>query len=94
MKNIYNKISQNKNIFLFFDEVYLFGSSLTKLTPNDVDLLLIYKWYSPKIEVKKGEISLFLQKLLDIEIDLTILSQNELEQTEFLKNTVFYKKIT
>lgn len=94
MKNIYNKISQNKNIFLFFDEVYLFGSALTKLSPNDVDLLLIYKLYSPKIEVKKEEISLFLQKLLDIEIDLTILSKNELEQTEFLKNTVSYKKIT
>ncbi len=93
MKNIYNKISKNKNIFLFFNEVYLFGSAVTKPSPNDIDLLLIYKLYSYKIEIEKRKIILLLDQLLGIEIDLTILSKNELEQTEFLKHTTFYKKI-
>ena len=78
-------IRENVTLFDLFDEVYLFGSVLdgTK-KPNDVDLLLIYSDYSDVMidEIKK--ISHLLERLIGLAVDLTILSTEEVCDTQFL----------
>ena len=95
MTDIGNILFNKKNIFVFFDEVYLFGSSLNNTQyPNDIDLLLVYKIYSERIQYEKENVILLLEKLLRIPIDITILSEKELKPTNFLeKLKTPYKKI-
>jgi len=95
MTDIGNIIFNKKNIFVFFDEVYLFGSSLgNRQHPNDIDLLLVYKKYSTQIQNEKNNIILYLESLLKIPVDITILSEKELKQTNFLERLKTpYKKI-
>jgi predicted nucleotidyltransferase len=90
---IYNSINKQKNIFEFFDEVYLFGSSLNTNIPNDVDLLLVYECYSDTIQKEKEKIIEFFEVLLNLETNVLCLSTSELTQTKFLTNTQYYKKI-
>lgn len=78
-------ISAHKNIFSEFSKAYLFGSSLNNECPNDVDILLVYDKYSRDIENKKNAIELFLHNILKLPIDITMLSNQELEQTKFLQ---------
>lgn len=75
------------SIFDSFIEVYIFGSTLNvdKKYPNDIDLLLVYQKYSETIQDEKNMISSFLEKLFKLHIDITILSEKELEETKFLK---------
>jgi len=86
MCRIEKVLRKHRSIFHFFEEVYLFGSSLDdSIYSNDIDLLLIYKKYSQQFEVERKTISLYLEKLLKTDIDLTILSERELVQTKFLE---------
>lgn len=86
MMNIEKLISQNKGIFYFFNEVYLFGSSLDRdKYSNDIDLLLVYKKYSRQIKNERKIITSSLEKLFHIHIDILILSEQELKQTKFLE---------
>ena len=76
-----------KNIQLFelFTQVYLFGSiAQNKEFPNDIDLLLVYDKYSNEIQSEKDYIYSFLKKILNLHVDLTILSQEELLETKLL----------
>lgn len=76
-----------KNIQLFelFTQVYLFGSvAQNKEFPNDIDLLLVYDKYSSEIQSEKDYIYSFLKKILNLHVDLTILSQEELLETKLL----------
>ena len=76
-----------KNIQLFelFTQVYLFGSvAQNKEFPNDIDLLLVYDKYSSEIQSEKDYIYSFLKKILNLHVDLTILSQEELFETKLL----------
>ena len=34
------------DLFGFFDQVFLFGSSISADAPNDIDILLVYERYS------------------------------------------------
>ena len=86
-------ILNNKKLFVLFTQVYIFGSSLSKSYPNDIDLLLIYKDFNDKILFEKNKISNFLENILKIHIDITILSEKELKETRFLNNAYRYKKI-
>jgi predicted nucleotidyltransferase len=90
VSNIENIISRHLDVFHFFNEVYLFGSSLdVSKYSNDIDLLLIYKKYSKQIETERKIISSYLEKLFKTNLDITILSELELEleleQTKFLE---------
>ncbi len=79
------QLIQQKDIFYFFNEVYLFGSVLSNgKSSNDVDLLLVYKLYSKKIQYEKENIILYLEKKFNKPVDVTILSKAELKQTDFL----------
>lgn len=87
-------ISENKKIFDFFTKVYIFGSSINKEHPNDIDLLLVYEDYGEVIQNEKNAILLFLEKLLKLPIDITILSERELTETRFLEKLVSkYKRL-
>ena len=74
--------------FCFFDEVYLFGSSLERNETEDIDLILVYRRGQ-----NLSEVAVARQKVVDalckrwegILIDLTILSEAELAQTGFLE---------
>lgn len=93
MHKTIDTILNNKKLFVLFTQVYIFGSSLNKPYPNDIDLLLIYKDFNDKILFEKNKISNFLENILKIHIDITILSERELEETRFLNNAYRYKKI-
>ena len=94
MNKIVSLILENRNIFDFFTKVYIFGSSINNKHPNDIDLLLIYKDYKDILQNKKNHISLFLEKLLKLPIDITMLSEKELEETRFLEKLApAYKKL-
>lgn len=86
MKNTVNLLSKHISIFELFTKVYLFGSVIkSNKEPNDIDLLLIYQKYSEDIFGAKNAIESFLNKLFDLGIDITILSEKELEQTGFME---------
>ncbi|AOO64227.1 nucleotidyltransferase domain-containing protein [Sulfurospirillum halorespirans] len=86
MNRIIYLISKHIDIFELFTEVYIFGSVVkNNKFPNDIDLLLVYRIYSEEIEGKKNMIEQFLKNLFELEIDITILSEKELEQTKFLE---------
>lgn len=78
-------ISTHKHIFNFFSNAYLFGSCLINKHPNDIDILLIYDKYSKDIASQKIVIELLLGNILKMPIDITMLSNQELEQTKFLQ---------
>ena len=95
MNDIEKTLLKNKKIFDFFSEVYLFGSSLSGSKEfNDIDLLLIYEVYSKEVIYNKNVIASYLNEIFNIHIDITALSKNELQETQFLKKlNKVYKKI-
>lgn len=83
--NIVTRIRENVALFNLFDEVYLFGSVLDSTkTPNDVDVLLIYSEYSDAIIEESRRILQFLECIIGIPVDLTVLSVEEENDTHFL----------
>jgi len=95
MNKIVDLILESSDIFDYFSKVYLFGSSLNiNKKPNDIDLLLVYGVYSKEVLAEKKAIILFLEELFELPIDITVLSEKELEETRFLKKLgKNYKKI-
>ena len=97
MLNSYNiLIFVKKHISLFksFDEVYLFGSSLTNTFPNDIDILLVYSVDNKDIIVKDldGIVSVLFDHF-QIPIDITALSHDELSDCGFLEKIKTYIRI-
>lgn len=83
--NIVTLIQSNITLFEKFDKVYLFGSVLDdNKFPNDVDILLIYGEGSDEIIDDIDSLIISLQNLLDISVDLTVLSAEEEQDTQFL----------
>lgn len=87
-------ICQHKELFNVFNEVYLFGSILQEMDKqNDIDLLLVYSQYSENILTSIKMIRTLMENHYKIPIDCTILSENELLNTEFLTKINNYLKI-
>ena len=82
---IHQSFDQHQSLFDSFSNVYLFGSilSLDKIL-NDVDILLVYDELSNKVLYDSEAIRSILYKCSGIQVDMTILSQNEFEETNFL----------
>lgn len=82
----FDVVERNITAFHHFDSVYLFGSILDgKKIPNDIDVLLIYSKYSDEI---KNEIKIFsslLEQECGLQVDYTILSIEEENETGFIK---------
>lgn len=78
-------LKKNIDLFEWFDEVYLFGSVLNDYKePNDVDILLIYYQYTIKTTEEINNVLISLENLLQISVDLTVLSVEEEIDTQFL----------
>ena len=92
--HIIDLLFKNIQIFQFFTRVYVFGSVVkNNITPNDVDLLLVYDKYSNEIQSEKDYICSFLEKIFDFHLDLTVLSEKELFQTKFLEKICIYERL-
>ncbi len=88
--NILNKLKLKISLFKNFENVYLFGSVLYDYKiPNDIDILLIYSQYSSDLIKNLNNINSTLSRMFEIPIDLTVLSIEELENTNFLKKLNF-----
>ncbi|WP_354005226.1 nucleotidyltransferase domain-containing protein [Oceanobacillus oncorhynchi] len=87
-----------KNITMEFDEIsiYQFGSSLNTQTPNDIDLLIVYRNRSYKEIIKlirlRRTLRIQLQRILGIPIDIVLLSNKEERQLLYL-DQINYKKL-
>ena len=87
-------LKQEISIFKFFENVYIFGSVFTSENPNDLDILLVYK--KKKIMQLLEEVEILKSKLCakvnNIELDLLLLNEEELKQTQFLSK-IFFEKV-
>ena len=62
-----------------------FGSIINeKRIPNDIDLLLIYKDFSSRLLIDLDKISTIFDQLYGLSFDLTILSENEEDESSFI----------
>lgn len=94
MKNVLsNLLISQSDVFGFFDQVFLFGSSLWSNDPNDIDILLVYETGKPQqANIEKDKVERLLTwKLPGYVIDFTTLSKTELEQTDFLSKVIHWK---
>ena len=87
-------LNYQAQVFGFFDQVFLFGSSLWTDTPRDIDILLVYESAtSEKVNIEKNKVEELLAKVFpDCTIDFTTLSRSELQQTNFLTR-VLHRRI-
>lgn len=69
-------------------DIYVFGSVLISLQPNDLDILIIYdsKIY-PKASIynESKNICNKLSKLLNLQVDLTVLNYSENYEMNFIE---------
>lgn len=77
-------------------KIYQFGSSLYSDTPNDFDILIIYKISNideiAKVIQLKNEIKLKMKATLLIPIDIILLSETEAMQLNYL-DKINYQRI-
>lgn len=91
---IINFIQGHTILFRHFESIYLFGSSIKEDSiPHDIDLLLVYSMYRDGIIENIDLISTALESELHMPIDLTVLSNKELESTDFLNKIKLYQKL-
>ena len=93
-KTIIDVLRKNMKLFSSFDSVYLFGSTLINdKVPNDIDVLIVYSEYTNKIKDEVKRISSVLEDICKIPVDLTVLSVQELQDTDFLNKIALYLKL-
>lgn len=78
----------------YFCAVYMFGSLLKEDSKlNDIDLLFVYTRYDYAVATKLKETKKRLESILKIDVDVTALSLNELNETDFLERIHNFRKI-
>lgn len=83
--SVIRKIIYHIELFSSFENVYLFGSIINeKRTPNDIDLLLIYKDFSSRLLIDLDKISTIFNQLYGFSFDLTVLSEHEEDESSFI----------
>lgn len=83
--DVIRKVISHIELFESFENLYLFGSILDEVRlPNDIDLLLIYKKFSNEILRKIDEIISFFDFSYGLSFDLTVLSEYEEYETDFI----------
>lgn len=83
--SVIKKIIYHIEMFQSFENIYLFGSILDeKKNPNDIDLLLIYKDFSSSLLIDLDKIRNTFKELYGFYFDLTVLSENEAEESNFI----------
>lgn len=87
-------VADNYNLFALFEEVYLFGSVLSgKSIPNDIDMLLVYFDDTEKFLPYLQEIRKQVNEKFKYQLDLTVLSRKEFEETQFLEKIRHFERI-
>ena len=82
------KEQMDERLYLFekFEAVYLFGSVLNANNAyNDIDILLVYQYYSEEIRKQVDIIEEELKTVYGPVIDLTVLSTDENNEIAFLE---------
>lgn len=93
-EKIIELVTRNINQFDSFENVYLFGSVLKKKQiPNDIDILLIFSKRTDKMLNDLKIIDTFFQELCGLPVDLTVLSCDEVKDTDFLTKINIYLKV-
>ena len=83
--NVASLLNEKSSLFSSFKYVYLFGSVLISgAINNDIDILLIYDNYSDRLLTDLKVISDTLEEKLGLYIDLTVLSEEEERETNFI----------
>ena len=81
----------NKDKFWAFDNVLLFGSSIQEgIVPEDIDLLLVYRDFTDVVLSEMKSICFFIEENLHMELDLTVMSINEVFETGFIEKISDY----
>lgn len=82
---VVEKILYHIELFKSFKNVYLFGSILNEnRSPNDIDLLLVYKDFSNQLLIDLDKIVTFFDQSYKLSFDLTVLSEREEEELGFI----------
>lgn len=83
--SIIQAILYHIELFESFENVFLFGSVINEnRSPNDIDLLLIYKSFSSRILINLDKIRTTFDQLYGFAFDITVLSENEEEESKFI----------
>ena len=91
LSKLYEFFADNISFFKDFEHVYLFGSILKEDSyPHDIDLLLIYPEYNSNIIGDIKLLSFVLEREIALQLDLTVLSREELVDTQFLNRINHY----
>lgn len=78
-------IEKKADLFMNFEEVYIFGSVVSsRRFPNDIDMLLIYDEYKKDMLNEIETVRLQVEEKINIQADLTVLSKAEIDETCFL----------
>lgn len=92
VNKIVELIRENTDLFVFFESVYLFGSVLNgNIIPNDLDILLVYEGDAMRVLDGVSKIRMILETEIGLYVDLTVLSREEVIETDFLKRINYLK---
>ncbi|WP_157977691.1 nucleotidyltransferase domain-containing protein [Staphylococcus epidermidis] len=68
-----------------FNRIYVFGSYLTdKKNSNDIDIVIIYKYYSSDFRKDLYKFKKKLSNLVNLPLDITALSEKEEKDVNFI----------
>lgn len=85
-------IRRNSVLSSAFINVYLFGSVLSgNCIPNDLDILLVYEGDATRVLERVSDIKKILEKEIGLTMDMTVLSREEVIETDFLERINYLK---
>lgn len=92
IKKIDKLIRGNPILFSAFIDVYLFGSVLSEnCIPNDLDILLVYEGDVTRVLERVSDIRIIFEKEIGLIVDMTVLSREEVIETDFLERINYLK---
>ena len=93
-KDVSNFLKEKTQRFTFNFKLFLFGSILkNKKTLNDVDILIVYSLLEKTMIEEIDKLKLDFENYFKTNLDVTILSYNELKETQLLRKIKKYKLI-
>lgn len=85
-------IRRNPDLFSAFINVHLFGSVLSEnCIPNDLDILLVYDGDATRVLEQVSDIKMIFEKEIGLTMDMTVLSSEEVIETDFLERINYLK---
>lgn len=92
VNKIIELIRENSGLFFLFKSAYLFGSVLNNnIIPNDLDILLVYEGDAMRVLDGVSDVRMIFEKEIGLYVDLTVLSSEEVVETDFLSRINYLK---